>query len=319
MRRNRATTAIISMICALVVCSSSYAASQHSAARIKLAPEREEQGSLSAADNTFAVDQQSPLFDTSATSEAQERLRVLNRSLEDKQRYQLDTRQDLERYQNENHQLALWYAKALIKSLLRGFVNDKRDQIRHERERDKIQERAQSESQMEKEPRVVNRGRAPALAHAPVTQDEPSALGTIVKDAIRFVDNLTDQGVSIALPVLSANFRLNARTTVLETRLHSAILDMSMNYQVPIAEGATAFGKPLVERASEQISLSGSRSFQEIGLSAGVSYQVRGQHLSCAVAKHVIGPLSAQVERQWGFTDGQQESSTASLNVSMTF
>lgn len=316
MRRKRSATVLVSAICAAVACTNTYADGREGAASIELAPKEKTADVIAASEPELGLKQQDSVFDEASTAEAQERLRAMNRSLEEKERYQLDTRQDVQRYQQENHQLALWYAKALLKGILREFVDERRDSIRHERERSRLQERAQAERDLQKQSRVPA-ARTPAQVAA--SEEEPSVAAEILKDVVRFVDTLTDQGVSFALPALSANIRLDTKTTVFETRLQSSIIDMSMNYQVPVAEGATAFGKPIVERVPEQISVSGTRSFQEVGLSAGVNYQVRGQHLSCALAKQVIGPLSAQVERQWDFTDGQQESSTASLNVSMTF
>lgn len=260
------------------------------------------------------------LFQISQTVEARDRLKSMDSRLDEKHRFNLDTQLDNRRYMQENHELALWYVKALVKGFFKGLLNDSKESYHEDREAARAQERTRFESQRAHE-RAMSR--QPAMARKTLVEAEPEekpgVISTVVMEAARFFDRFTDEGVSLALPVLSANFKLDTKNTVLETRLHSAILDMSMNYQVPFGESAKAFGKPLVEHTGEQMTVAGSRSFAEVGVSAGVSYEVNRQHLSCAVSKQVVGPLSAQVERQWGFEQGQGESSSASLNMSMTF
>lgn len=252
-------------------------------------------------------------FVPNATREAGEKLISMERSLEEKKNFQLETQTDVLNFESSNRDLAIWYAKTVARGMFKNLFqvareNFSQDQKRNQREEQRLTQRSEVGSRA---------GRGPATWSPPEPERKSFKLPNFIEDTAKFVRRLTDDGISLSLPVLSANFRFDTNRPRVETKVVSDVLDVSLDYRVDMPKLPEPL--PAFEEGGDLFVVSGTRQFDEIGISGNVQYQLEGAHLLCSLSKQVVGPVYAQIERQWDFTSGEQESSTARLSMSLAF
>ncbi len=259
------------------------------------------------------LEQQDDLFAVQPTHEAAERLAALNSKHEERVHYQTESSSETLAYLHANRDLIAWYVRALLRSRVARLVRDIRQHLRDEKVRD---ENIPEAVAVAGGPKTVMSG-SPSRGRSGTSAGR--SFSRAFTAAVRFVEQVTNEGVTAEFEPVSARMKLNTQTTALSADLFSPFLNVGMSYRLLPPERPLPFSGLSPNGQEERLILTGVRSFPELGVVGSVQYQYRHHSLNCSLSKVIAGPVSGQVERSWDFGGTGVMVSRASVSMSVYF
>ena len=224
------------------------------------------------------------IFDKTIAAEMTEKYNSFNAAYEQKQAYRLNRIEDYINYQKANQDLVEWTVKKLLQY---HFENTLKNQV------EQSARRAVSESHSKE-------GRAAASAVVAIS------------NVHKAINNSTFQ--------LSENtktkFKYDFPSGQMRVGLTGPFVDANVDYRLKPVDPDQRVG---VVEQPEKLGLGLSKSFRSLAASSSVHYAVQHQTLNYGMNKHLMGPVSAQVEQVHGVADSSKDETLYRVNVGMSF
>lgn len=233
---------------------------------------------------------------------------------EERQHYQLEAPRQALDFVHANHELALWYFRALIRGRVSRWLGESRQFLRDQKVHD--------ESVPVSRSRGLTRQSHDAENNVPALSSEverEAAYLRILTMALQLIEHLTNEGITTGPRALSGRLRLNTQTSALRADVLSPVLNFGFSYLVLSPAHPLPFSGLSPDEHGERLAVWGERSIPALGVSGAVLYQYGSRNLSCLLVKTIFGPLSGQLERAWNFSGAGLLASRASLSMSVYF
>ncbi|MBI3542713.1 MAG: hypothetical protein HY075_05495 [Deltaproteobacteria bacterium] len=224
----------------------------------------------------------SMIFDKAISAEMTEKYQAFNRDYEAKQAYRLTSPADYMNYQKANQDLVEWTIKKLLQYHFENTLKNR------------VEEGAK---------------RAARESKSSETQAAASAVMTVSKVQKAITNTTLNLGQDT-----KTRFKYDFPSGVMRVGMTSPLADASMDYRIKAPDPAPgAIAQP------EKLSVGVSRNFREIAASTSARYSLVGQTVNYGMSKHVLGPVSAQVDQVHNIRDTSKDETVYRVNVGLKF
>ncbi len=224
----------------------------------------------------------SKIFDKTIANEMTQKFNSFNDAYELRQAYQLNSINDYANYQKSNQDLAEWTIKKLLQYHFEQTIKSGEESAKKN-----IQEQANRKD------------------------DQTAAKAVLAISRVqRAISNTTfDLGQDT-----KTRFKYDFPSGVMRVGMTGPIVDATMDYRIKSADPAIG-----VVSQPERLSLGMTKNFVAWRASAAAHYALLNGTLNCGVNKHLVGPLSAQVDQSHNMRDTSKDETLYRVNLGLNF
>jgi hypothetical protein len=260
------------------------------------------------------------LFKSNPTAEARARWEAIEKIHEDKKFHALEGIGESLRDIEVRRDLARTYLKSLRQAHIKQTFGIGRRAVVKQWKEAFSDDKSQSTRTRHATKAKKEKTRAPATNTVLVEEQGHDDGQNWFERFTKFVERLTNAGISEQGKTVSAELRLNPRDSVMNGNLELGdYVHFAVRYRVLPPGKKIPFSGGSSNPTDEQVNLIGGSIFGETGLSSSVNYEVRHQSLNLNCTKQILGPLVASLDRNWAFKKGESEQTRAGLSLAFLF
>lgn len=226
----------------------------------------------------------SMLFEKSISQEMAEKFNSFNDSYEQRQLYQLNDYGDNLRYQQCNKDLAEWTIKKLIQYHIENTVRN----------------------DVEKAAKRATQSGSPT---------ERGAANTVI--AISNIQKAIMKESTFKFGETKTRFKYDLPSGAMRVGVVSPLADANMDYQAKGLNSQSQVGAGTQQ--PEKLSVSLTRKLKFVDATTKARYGMVTNTLNYGVDKHIVGPLSAQVDRAHNIADNSKDETVFRLSFGASF
>lgn len=235
---------------------------------------------ISAPQSTTSLN--SMIFEKSVSDEMKAKFDSFNKNYEHRNAYQLNKPEDYLKYEKENQNLADWTLKRLLQFHVETTLRNS-----------------------------VENG-AKRTAEQAKSSDERTAARTVM--AIANAQKAITNGTFNIGKGTTTKFKYDIPSGAVRLGMTGPIVDASVDYRVKALN-------PQMGSVSqpEKLSVGMNKSFKQVGASTKVQYAVNNEQLNYGASKHLVGPVSAQVDQSHSIRDVTKDETVYRMNLGLNF